>query len=205
MKKILFLAIVLCSAVSVAQGKFEQGMGKAMQAWKEGKPDDAVALLERIAIAEPTQWLPDYYVAFITTLASFESRDQEQNARRFVRAQNALDAALMKTGENDELHVLQALLYTARIVADPMTNGMTYSPKVMEHYNKALAINPENPRAVFGKAEFEINSARFFGKDISGMCGEVRRSITLFEKEKPSGFMPSWGRDRAAEVLKNCK
>ena len=50
-KIITIIALFVASLVS-AQGQFEQGMGKALQTWKEGKPAEAVAQLERIGSVE---------------------------------------------------------------------------------------------------------------------------------------------------------
>ena len=83
---------------------------------------------------------------------------------------------------------------------------MKYSAKVMELYGKAQAIAPENPRVVFGKAEYEIGGAKWTGADMKVLCKEVDRSIDLFAKFKPeTPFSPKWGLDRALEAQKNCK
>jgi hypothetical protein len=122
------------------------------------------------------------------------------------KAQTAIDNASAISPNNPEIMVLQAMLYTAIIVQDPMTNGMKYSGKAMEQYTKAQMIAPENPRVVFCKAEFEIGGAKWTGADTKKLCKEVERSIDLFAKFKPeTSFSPSWGLDRAQETLKNCK
>jgi hypothetical protein len=75
----------------------------------------------------------------------------------------------------------------------------------METYGKALAIAPNNPRAVFGKAEYEIGGAKYFGTDTKPMCTEINRSIELFAKFKPeTSFSPKWGLERALEAQKEC-
>lgn len=206
MKKIILLAIVLVSGVIQAQGKFEEGMNKAFALWKEGKSAEASALFERIAAAEKGSWLPNYYVALVNTTTSFMTKDKEQVSALLTKAQDALDVEMVKDPNNAEILVMQALIYTGWVAFDPMTNGMKLSPKVMEMYDKALAIAPENPRAVYGKAEYEIGGAKFFGTDIKPMCAEVDRSIALFDKFKPeTPFSPKWGLERALEVQKECK
>ena len=110
-----------------------------------------------------------------------------------------------KNPNNAELLVLQAMIYTAWIAFDPMTNGQKLSGKVMELYRKAQAIAPENPRVVFGKAEFEIGAAQFWGTDTKPMCVQIEKAIALFATFKPETvFSPKWGLDRATEALKNC-
>jgi hypothetical protein len=44
-----------------------------------------------------------------------------------TKAQNALDVELIKTPNNAELIVLQAMIHTAWITFDPMTNGQKLS------------------------------------------------------------------------------
>lgn len=205
-KLILTVAIVLSAFLAQGQNQYEQGMNKAFELWKTGSPADASALFERIASAEKNNWLPNYYVAFVNTTTAFELLDnKEKHAALLDKAQERLDIEFVKNPNNPEILVLQALIYTAWIAADPMTNGMKMSGKVMELYSKAEKIAPNNPRAVFGKAEFEIGSARYFKQDTSSMCGQIDKAIALFSTFKPeSNFHPNWGLDRALEAQKEC-
>lgn len=206
MKKAITLIVLFVSAVITAQGKFEEGMGKAFQLWKEGKTDEASAMFERIASAEKNSWLPNYYVALVNTTASFASKDKTRVSALLTKAQDALDNELIKDPNNAELLVMQAMIHTGWIAFDPMTYGRTLSSKVMELYTKAQIIAPQNPRVVFCKAEFEIGGARYFGTDTKAMCAQIDRAIELFATFKPeSPFHPKWGLDRALEAQKECK
>ena len=206
MTKIIVAIVLFISSLVSAQGQFEQGMGKAFQLWGEGKNTEASAMFERIAAAEKTSWLPNYYVALVNTTTAFGTKDKEQISLLLDKAQNALDVELIKTPNNAELLVMQALIHTAWIAFDPMTNGQKLSGTVMELYAKAEALAPENPRAVFGKAEFEIGGAKFWGKDTKPMCAQIEKAIGLFATFKPeTPFSPKWGLERAEAALKNCK
>jgi hypothetical protein len=206
MTKIIIAIVFFITSLVSAQGQFEQGMGKAFQLWGEGKNTEASAMFERIAAAEKTSWLPNYYVALVNTTTAFGIKDKEQIDLLLTKAQNALDVELIKTPNNAELLVMQAMIHTAWIAFDPMTNGQKLSGTVMELYAKAQAIAPENPRVVFGKAEFEIGGAKFWGKDTKPMCGQIEKAIGLFATFKPeSPFSPKWGLERAEAALKNCK
>ncbi|MDN3676812.1 hypothetical protein QWY90_05740 [Flavobacterium paronense] len=199
------IAFFICSMLS-AQTQFEQGMGKAMQLWGAGKNTEAVATFERIASVEKTNWLPNYYIAFINTIDAFGTKDKEKVSALITKAQDAIDNATVISPNNPEIMVVQAMLYTAILIQDPMTNGQKYSGLVMEQYTKALAINPNNPRAVFSKAEFEIGGAKYWKTDTKPMCEAIAKSIELFANFKPeTPFHPSWGLDRAQEALKSCK
>ena len=122
------------------------------------------------------------------------------------KAQTALDIELKKQPNQPELLVLQAMIHTAWIAFDPMTNGMKLSGTVMEIYGKAEALAPENPRVVLSKTEFEIGSAKFFGTDTKPLCAKAEKAIELFNTFKPeSPFHPNWGLDRAKSIVDNCK
>lgn len=206
MTRIILATILLLAGFANAQGQFEQGMGKAFTLWKEGKNTEASAMFERIAAAEKGSWLPNYYVALVNTTTSFGTKDKETVNALLTKAQDALDMEMAKDPNNPEILVMQAMIYTGWVAFDPMTYAMKYSAKVMETYSKAEAIAPQNPRVVFGKAEFEMGGAKFFGSDLKPMCAEIDRAIGLFEKFKPeTPFSPKWGLDRALEAQKECK
>jgi hypothetical protein len=206
MKKITTTIALFVAIIATAQGQFEQGMGKAFQLWGESKNTEASDMFERIAAAEKSSWLPNYYVALVNTTASFGTQDKTQVNALLTKAQNALDVEMIKDQKNAELYALQALIYTAWVVSDPMTNGMKYSAKVMEAYAKAKAIDPNNPRVVFGEADYQIGGAKWTGIDTKPLCQEVDKAIGLFATFKPeTPFSPKWGLDRALEAQKNCK
>lgn len=206
MTKIIVTIVLFVTTQVFSQGQYEQGMGKAFALWGEGKNTEASDLFERIASAEKNNWLPNYYVALVNTTAAFESKDKDQINALLTKAQTALDVEIAKQPNNAELLVMQAMIHTAWIAFDPMTNGMKLSGKVMEIYGKAEAIAPTNPRVVFGKAEFEMGSAQFFGTDTKPICTQIAKSIELFATFKPeSAFHPNWGLERAKEALAACK
>ncbi len=204
-KIITVITLFICSLLS-AQTQFEQGMNKAFGLWKEGKNAEASAMFERIAGAEKSSWLPNYYVGLVNTLSVFTEKDKTKIDLLLTKAQDAVDVEMIKDQSNSELYVLQALIYTGYVVADPMTNGMKYSGKVMEAYAKAKALNPNNPRAVFGEADYQLGGAKWTGVDTKPLCVQVDKSIELFNTFKPeTPFSPRWGLERALEVQKTCK
>ena len=204
-KIITIIALFVASVVS-AQGQFEQGMGKALQTWKEGNPSEAVAQLERIASVEKTNWLPSYYIAFINTTQAFGEKDKTKMESLLRVAQKAQDFCNELAPDNPEILVMQAMIHTAWIVYDPMTNGQKLSGDVINILNKAYKIAPENPRVVFQKASFEKGMAQYFGQDTEPMCAQIEKSIELFATFRPEKvFEPTWGLDRAQAELKKCK
>lgn len=187
--------------------KYEQGMRQAFKLWGENKPWEAANLFERIANAEPDNWLPPYYVAQINIINSFTEKDKEKLSAQLKKAQDFINDATAISKDNPDILVLQAQLYTAWIVFDGQQYGMLYSEKATGLYNKALSLAPKNPRMILAKAEWDIGGAKYFGQPLDPYCKDVRRAIELFETFKPQGeFYPSYGKERAAQVLaENCQ
>lgn len=204
-KVILILALTLC-ALGYSQGNYEQGMQKAFELWENGNNNEAAAQFERIASVEKDNWLPNYYVAMVNTTSAFGVKDAKKKEQLLTKAQETLDKAVDIEPNSAELLVMQAMIHTAWIAADPMTNGQKLSGTVMQLYGKASALAPENPRVVLSKAQFEMGSAQFFGTDTTPICKEIEKSLQLFDTFKPeTDFHPRWGKEQAQEALKSCK
>lgn len=205
MTRLITMLALFITSIVTAQSQYDQGMQRAFKLWGEGKDIEASAMFERIASAEKNNWLPNYYVALVNTTQAFQTKDKEKINALLTKSQAAQDNAMLVAPNEPELLIMQAMIHTAYIAFDPMTNGMKLSPKVNELYAKAQAMAPTNPRAVFCKAEFDMGSAKFFGTDTKPICAQVEKSIELFKNFKPaSAYHPKWGQDRAEQMLAEC-
>lgn len=93
----------------------------------------------------------------------------------------------------------------AELTTDPMTKSKTLAPTIYALYEKAIQLDPNNPRAVLGLAEFQIGSKKYFKQDISKECEAVKKALDLFETHKPAlPFAPAWGKERAEQIVQNC-
>jgi hypothetical protein len=207
MKNLLFLVFTMISITGFSQSKYEDGMRKAFELWGADKPWEAANLFERISTAEPDNWLPSYYVAQINVIYSFEEKDPAQLNAQMEKAQEFMNVAKSISKDNAELLVLDALWHTVWIAYDGQQYGMKYSGKVAQLYQQALQLAPDNPHVVFGKAEWDMGSARFFGQPLDPYCADLQRAIELFSTFKPeSEFHPSYGENRAKELsAQTCK
>jgi len=202
----VILIISLVSSQVEAQTNFEKGMAKAFELWQADKTDEAENMFERIAKAEPKEWLPNYYIAQINSLKSWNEKDETVLKAQLDKAQEYIDLAITKSKDNAELIVMQAQVLTNWVAYDGMTYGMKYGAKITELYAKALELDSNNPRVVFGKAEWAMGSAKYFRQDTAPYCKEIEASIELFNTFKPeSKFHPNWGKERAKQVSKSCK
>ncbi len=206
MKHLIIITAILVSSIATAQTNYEKGMQKAFELWQANNWAEAEQLFERIAAAEPEQWLPNYYIAQMNSLKSWEEKDMEKLKAQLGKAQEYLNAATAISKDNPDLLVMQAQIYTNWIVIDGMTYGMKYSAKVNELYNKAYTLAPDNPMVVMCKADWNMGSARYFGQDTTPFCKDLERAIELFANFKPeTAFHPNWGIERTKQVLESCK
>jgi tetratricopeptide (TPR) repeat protein len=206
MKHLIIIATLLVAAATSAQTNYEKGMQKAFSLWEANNRTEAEQIFERIAAAEPNEWLPNYYIAQLNSLKTWNEKDPQKVKAQLDKAQDYLNTANGLSKDNADLLVMQAQIYTNWVAFDGMTYGMKYSSKVSELYNKAYKLAPENPMVVFGRADWNMGSARYFGKDTKPFCEDVEKAIELFANFKPeTSFHPNWGKERAKEVLASCE
>ncbi|WP_435181579.1 hypothetical protein [Cellulophaga omnivescoria] len=206
MKKIALLLAFISVASLSAQTQYEKGMTKAFELWKNNESAKAVQMFERISSVEKDNWLPPYYAATVEIISAFGIKDEAELTAKLNKAKTFLDAADKLSENNPEILMSYALLNTAYIAFDGQKYGMTLSGKNVAIYNKALAIAPNNPRVVLGKAEWDMGAAKFFGQPLEPFCKDVKKSIELFKKEEQTiKFYPYSGLERAKEILENCE
>ena len=204
MKKI-FLFIGITFALNItAQSQYDKGMVKAFELWEQGKIAEASNLFERISNAEKDNWIPAYYVGYINVLTSFGIKDEASLKSKLDKAKSFLEKAAAISPNNPEILIIQGLHNTAYIAFDGQKYGMTLSGKNAAIFERALKIAPNNPRVILQKAEWDMGSARFFGKSTKPYCKDIQKALEILKTEKKSSvkFAPSWGVDRAKEILK---
>ena len=206
MQKLVIILVAFVTSLISAQSNYETGMQKAFELWGSNNPVEASNMFERIANAEPDNWLPPYYAAQINIVLSFGLKDEEKLTAQLNKAQDLINDATAIFKNNPEIMVLQALLYTAWVAYDGATYGMTLSGKVEAIYAQAEQIAPDNPRVVYCKAEWGIGGAKYFGQDTTPFCKDLEKALDLFANFKPeTPFSPNWGEDRTKMLLESCK
>ena len=207
MKQLVLICIALLSFSGISQTQYQKGMQKALDLWRENKPMEAVNLFERIANAEPDEWLPPFYASYVTVIESFNEKDEAKLKAQMEKALNYMNDAKAIAKDEVEIILLDCLWHTVWVAYDGSTYGMTYGGKVSMLYQEAAKLDPNNPRVILNKAEWDIGGAKFFGQSTAPFCAEINRGIDLFEGFKPEGeFYPKGGLNRAKKLLEdNCK
>lgn len=212
MKKIVLVLglVALLSNVYAQNASYYQNMGKTLQKMGEAKLEaDFQALsnqFELIASVEKGEWLPLYYAAQTTILMVHQGVEKGKVDTYLDKAQTFIDKALKINENESEIYVLQGFLHQARISVDPMSRGQKYAAMAQVSFEKARAVNPENPRIYYLMAMSVINTPKMFG-------GGKKNALPLFlqAKEKFDGYTPAsqlapnWGGSSNQAMIDLCQ
>ncbi len=212
MKKIILTSIIILATLFIYAGNkdYMEAMGKNLQ--ELGSAKSAVEFqalannFERIAEAEPEEWLPNYYVAYCYINMVFAKDATADIDRNLDKAEAFLGKARTISSENSEIEVLQGWIYQGRIQVDPMGRGMSYSQKAAGSFGLAKNFNPDNPRIYFLTGQNLLYTPEMFGGGKEAACPyflEAQEKYDKFEPETP--ISPNWGKEFNKVQAINCK
>jgi hypothetical protein len=213
MKHLIIIAITCLIAIhTTAQSsdKFNTAMGSALAKMATAKsPDEltnVVNTLERIAQAEPKEWLPLYYIAFTHVTNAFSQKDPKEIDALVAKAEASITKAESISPKNDEIMVLKAMCSSASIMADPMARGMKKGIEAASLLEQAKLINANNPRIYLMQAQSAFYTPEQFGGSKKLAQSLAAKALALYNEAKPSSpLMPSWGKEQVEQLLTNFK
>lgn len=203
---ILFTMLVV---TNVFADKYTEQMTKNIEVVYSNAPIEdiqkAINVFERIAGAEKTKWEPYYYASFGYIMMATKETDVTKKDSYLDLAKAALDKAAAINANESEIVALEGFNHMIRVSVDPATRGQQYSSLAMQSFGKAMAMNPQNPRAAALMARMQYGMAQFFKQAPTEACQTAKNALALFEAQ-PAGITiaPSWGRGMAAELVKGC-
>jgi len=160
---------------------------------------------ERIAQAEQKQWLPQYYTSFCNLIgAALGKQPNDEKDALYDKALAYAGKASVIKPENSEIEVLNGYITFMKMAVDPQRRAFSMMPKANSFLEKAIALNPDNPRAYLVKGQNTFYTPETFGG------GKIKAKAILilatekYAKETTTGFEPSWGSSRCADLLKMC-
>ncbi len=207
MKTIIsFLFSVLMFTSYCADSKYIETMSKTIKKMNSEYTIDnlteAANTFERIGLTETAEWLPLYYVAYCNIQISYLEGNMEKKGQYIDKGQQFIDKALKITTAESELYALQAFLYPSWVTIDPMTRGMEFMSKLTRAVEKAISLNPDNPRPYYLNAISLLNMPAAFGGG-----ADIAKPLFQKAKEKFDGFKPAtvispdWGKEHNESEL----
>ena len=170
-----------------------------------GNPTDLTAAdqaLQRIAAAHPDAWLPNYYAAH-AALVGYYVDNGESCDDCLDRVDAYLTAAEAADGDNSEVLTLRASYYQAMLNEHPM-RAPYYGPKASGLLERAVALDPTNPRAASLLGQNLYYTPAMFGGGADKATPHLARAVELFDAEATATerdeLLPTWGADRARSM-----
>ena len=164
----------------------------------QAEPDELIKVanaFERIAAAEPTEWMPSYYATLMYMYVAQKSmQDADKLEMAVDKAWENIEKTEAISGENSEVLALKAYVYFGYIWKNPMVNGALYSGKANELLAKSMELNPENPRPYYLKGQNTFFTPAMWGGGEEAAKPLLVTAQEKFDKfEKENSLTPDWG------------
>jgi tetratricopeptide (TPR) repeat protein len=207
---LLIVALLLLAQVLFANDKYTEIMQTNISAVYRAQTVEeyqaSANAFYRIAEAEKTKWEPYYYEAFAYVMMATRVQDGATKDVHLDAASKALEAALLLQPAESELIALEGFVHMMRVTVDPASRGQLYSGKAFQSFNKAIALNPENPRALSLLAQMQLGTAQFFGSPTTDACATVDKALEKFGSyQSTNSLAPVWGKSMTESVKAKCK
>ena len=134
---VLAIALMMMASVSI----------HAQQPTQEDMLNN-VAKLKRIEAMQPDSIQPKYQLALQSLSFSVTYPHAPQTENMIAEAEQTITKMeQMKNADQSDICTLRGFLYMVRIVQDPDQNGQHFYIDVMQNFEKALKLNPDNQLA----------------------------------------------------------
>lgn len=209
MKKVLF-SLVLLGVVAALQAQSNDKYVKAMERTLSGMDTLQTAeqwlaksnTFERIAQKETAEWLPPYYVALCQTAIFNLDSDVSKHEALCTKTDKFLAVADSLNPNNSEILVLKSIAAGMHIRLNPMANGQKYGPLASMLLEKALQLDPENPRAYMQKGITLFFTPPQWGGSPEKGKELMETAAKKFGTFQPaSSIAPSWGKEMNDSIL----
>lgn len=210
MKSVLtFLVIIFCfvSTSRADEEKYIAAMKKNLIQMDSMKTvEDMVDLTNaflRIANAEKDKWLPYYYASQLCVLTSFTDSVKSNKDEYLDEADKYLAIADSLQPNESEIYVLKGFICQARLQVDPMSRYMKYGFQMNENFEKAIALDPANPRPEYLKGVTLFYTPEQFGGGAKIAKPVLETALKKFNEFVPKNeLMPHWGKQQVEDFLK---
>ena len=161
--------------------------------------------LERIASAEPAEWLPAYWAAYCYNTMSFMDKDDDRRDQLLDKAEALLGQSEKRNSRDADVYVLKAYVAQARMAISPATRWMKYGGVVDENLAKAEKLNPGNPRLYFLRGMSVYYKPEMFGGGKNAAKPLLKEALDKYAAFRPaSDIHPNWGQPRCQKMYDQC-
>jgi hypothetical protein len=206
-KTFLFFALLISIAAVAQSDKYTQSMQKNITLLDSAKSIDQLqglaSTFERIGDAEKTQWLPYYYAALAQAWIGWNpaTTDKDANAQKI----NAYLAKAEAIEKNAELYAVENMSATQQMLVDPQTRWATNGKDAGAALQKGLAADPNNPRLYYLQGMSLFGTPPQFGGGKDKAKPLFEKSVALYKAAQSKPLYPTWGQQKAEQMLAQCQ
>lgn len=204
----MFVLPLASFAINNVDSVYLKAMGKTIVKLDSAKSvNDLQAIrnqFERISLKYDKEWLPVYYTAYTGIQMVYYNPKAENNEMVLSTAKACIDKLSSFTNaDKSEISTLFGYYYNALTMINPAVNGQKYFNDVISNYEKAMQLNPQNPRPVFLLALYESYLPDFI-RSKRDFCEEISKAKALYEAGQKTIEKPYWGEDFLKQVSTKC-
>ena len=147
---LVFLMMVSVS-IHAQQATMQTLIGQSLSKLQQPTPEafiNCIAELKRIDTIFPDSIQPKYQMALQSLIFSVMNPHALQTENLLTETEQIITKMeQMENADQSDICTLLGFLYMVRIVQNPAQNGQRYYMDVMQNYEKALRLNPDNQLA----------------------------------------------------------
>lgn len=213
-KYLLSFALAFMSLTAFAQSDYEKAMKENIAKIETAQTAEEFTTLannfHRIAGKDENNWLPFYYAG----LANIQKgralmREGKMQDLDFIagQAQKYIDAAShVAPTDNAEIHLLNKMAASLRMMVNPQQRYMTDGAKAAEEMKKAEKLDPNNPRVALIKAEDTYFTPEQYGGSKTKGMEQFKDALAKFNSYTPKSVLePNWGKSEAEYFVSGAK
>jgi tetratricopeptide (TPR) repeat protein len=151
--RVLVIAFFMMASVNIQaqQSDMQALIGQSLSKLEQPTPEaflNCIAEMKRIDVMFPDSIQPKYQMALQSLNFSVMNPQAPQTENLLAETEQTIaKLEQMKNSDQSDICTLRGFLYMVRIVQNPAQNGQRYYIEVMQNYEKALKLNPDNQLA----------------------------------------------------------
>ena len=151
--RVLVIAFFMMASVNIQaqQSDMQALIGQSLSKLEQPTPEaflNCIAEMKRIDVMFPDSIQPKYQMALQSLNFSVMNPQAPQTENLLAETEQTIaKLEQMKNSDPSDVCTLRGFLYMVRIVQNPAQNGQRYYIEVMQNYEKALKLNPDNQLA----------------------------------------------------------
>lgn len=222
MKQLFLAAAVVFSVAAHAQSdKYADAMQKNLSLFDSAKSvsdfENLAATFQRIGDAEKTQWLSYYWQGIalarigwmyfpdekgVTAVKTDNlSQTVDDLASRINAAADKADALATDNNAKSEILTVRNMAATQQMIVDPQSRYMTFGAQAGEYLQKAMQLNPNNPRAAYLQAMSVYGTPEQYGGGKAAAKSLVQKAVDLAKAEQVKPLYPHWSLEQSEQIL----